>query len=164
MLVRVHDWPCGDGWWYIYMYIYMWLWQATNLARRKSIYKWAKKKKKASNPKALKEQLYIALAFCTQRSPTAVTGEKERCGQGSAELGRSFLAAPSDKVSLLYCETTPWCLLCAAESRRAFYHLALGNGLINDRLVKHHYCRGSERDASIIVEKRVFVLAMFIVS
>lgn len=47
----------------------------------------SEQKKKASNQKALKEQLYIALAFCTQWSPTAVTGEKERCGQGSAGTG-----------------------------------------------------------------------------
>lgn len=148
----------------IYMYIYMWLWQATNLARRKSIYKWAKKKKKPATQKPWRSSFILPWLSALRGVLLQLLVRRKDVVKAVQELGRSFLAAPSDKVSLLYCETTPWCLLRAAESRRAFYHLALGNGLINDRLVKHRYCRGSERDASIIVEKRVFVLAMFIVS
>lgn len=45
----------------IYMYIYMWLWQATNLARRKSIYKWAKKK--SQQPKSPEGAALYCLGF-----------------------------------------------------------------------------------------------------
>lgn len=68
------------------------------------------------------------------------------------ELGPSLLAAPIDKAGLLYCETTPdACCMQLVESRRALYHLALGSGSLNDKLVKHHYCMGSDCDGSTTV-------------
>lgn len=40
--------------------------------------------------------------------------KKEDVVKAVQELGPSLLAAPTEKVSLLYCETTPWCLLHAS--------------------------------------------------
>lgn len=68
------------------------------------------------------------------------------------EWGPSLLAVPLDKVGLLYLKQPPdACCMHLVESRRALYHLALGSGSLNDKLVKHHYCMGSDRDGSITV-------------
>lgn len=49
------------------------------------------------------------------------------------------------------------CCMHLVGSRRALYHLALGNGLMNDKLVKHRYFMGNECDGSARVWKGICV-------